>query len=192
MIDVRDVYILKVGLFSGYLGLPQSEKVKFLIKSGDEFVDLDGQKVSLFKSGKVIGGFVGECEFCDYLSEDAVLYKLFDEKSGKINVQKAFGAEGFDMSSFKRTAKFDAVVYKYLLKPFVCEFEFRGEKCKWGGYKASRCQGIEMKTTVKGGYRKSMLRAIEEFYSKFQSVKDKSRKVDVIKSGNGELQELGM
>ena len=39
---------------------------------------------------------------------------------------------------------------------------------------------------------KSMLRAIEEFYSKFQSVKDKSRKVDVIKSGNGELQELGM
>ena len=192
MIDVKDVYILKTELFSGYLGLPQSAKVKFLIKNGNNFYDLDGQKVTLFKSGKVIGGFVGNCVFCDYSSDDAVLYKLYDEKTGKNNIQNAFGAEGFDMSSLKRTAKFDAVVYKYLLKPFRCEFEYRGEKCKAGGYSASKFQGIEMKTTVVKGYRKTMLQGIENFYENFQSSKNKSRKVEVVKAGQVELQEIEM
>ena len=73
MIDVKDVYILKSGLFSGYLGLPQSAKCKFLVKRGKEFYDLEGQRVFLFKSSKVIGALTGHFEVCDYLGEERIV-----------------------------------------------------------------------------------------------------------------------
>lgn len=192
MVKVEDVFILKTDLFQGFLGFVQGGKVKFLVKNGEDFYDLNGNKISLFKSGKTFSGLPNDCIVCDYLSENAVLYKLYNEQTQETTLESAFRAEGFDIGSIGRTAKFDAIVFKYLLKPFVAEFEFRGKKQKMNGYKANQYQNISKKITIKGGYRENTLKAIEEFFSTYQSTKNKARKPELISKGSQELQELNM